>query len=87
MVLVEIDEVVGRRPDLDEIRRAPRATQRDRPLVEEQIDVDRLERLSRPALLELLDEAHDRRVPVRESLLVGEVGRRLGRRDERDQRE
>ena len=59
----------------------------DRPLVEEDVDVDRLVRLPVAALLLLLDEPHDRRVPLGELALVGEGGGRARRRDERGRRD
>ena len=76
VVLVEpAGEVLGGRPDLDEVAAAPGPAQRDCRLVEEEIDVQRLVRLSGPAFLELLDEADDRRVALGEGDLVLEVGR------------
>jgi len=56
VVLVEtVGEVLGTRPDLDEVAASPGPAQRDRRLVEEQVDVQRLVRLTGPAFLELLD--------------------------------
>jgi hypothetical protein len=83
VVLVQAFEVGRCRRDLDEIDGVPRATEGDRPLVEENVDVDRLVRLPRPALLFLLDEPDGRCVALRELALVGEVGRGSRRRDER----
>jgi hypothetical protein len=87
VVLVEAArEVVGRRPDLDEVAASPRPAQRDGRLVEEQVDVQRLVRLAGPALLGLLDEADDRRVVLGELDLVLEVGaRRRSGGERRDQ--
>ena len=42
MVLIEAVEVGGDRRDLDEIDRVPRPAEGDRPLVEEDVDVDGL---------------------------------------------
>jgi hypothetical protein len=75
VVLVEpAGEVVRGRPDLDEVAAAPGPAQRDRRLVEEEIDVQRLVRLARPAFLGLLDESDDRRVALGERDLVLEIG-------------
>ena len=74
VVPVEAVEVGGEGRDLDEVDRVPRASESDRPLVEEDVDVDRLVRLPVAALLLLLDEPHDRRVALGELALVGEVG-------------
>ena len=82
VVLVETGQIVRRRADLDQVECVPRPPQRDRRLVEERVDVDRLVRLARAALLELLDEPDDGCVPLRECDLVVERGRR-GRRERR----
>ena len=89
VVLVEAGDVLVLRRHLDEIDRVPRPAQRDRRLVEEQIDVGRPVRLAVAALLELLDEADDRCVALREGGLVGEVGGcdRTARERERQRRE
>ena len=81
MVLVEAGEIAGGGGDLHEVGRVPGPAERDRGLLEDEVDVDGQVRLSRPALLELLDEPHDRRVLLGELGLVGEVGR--GDRHER----
>ena len=92
VVLVEAGQIVRRRADLDQVECVPRPPQRDRRLVEERVDVDRLVRLARAALLELLDEPDDGCVPLRECDLVVERGRRgrregdEGRRDGHDER-
>ncbi len=79
VVLVQaVREVVGRRRDLDEVAAAPGPAQRDRGLVEEEVDVQRLVRLTGPAFLELLDEADHRCVALGEGDFVLEVG--CGRR-------
>ena len=75
-------EVRGRWADLHEIR-APGATQRNRRLVEEHVQVDGLVRLPVAALLRLSDEPYDRRVALGQRRLVGEVG---GRRRSQQQR-
>ena len=87
VVPVEAVEVGGDGRDLDEVDRVPRATEGDRPLVEEDVDVDRLVRLAVAALLLLLHESHDWRVALGELALVGEVGRGARRRDERGRRD
>ena len=83
VVLEQAGEIVRARADLDEVDGVPRSAQRDRRLVEQQVDVDRLEGLAVAALLHLLDEPDDRRVLLGERGLVGEIG--AGRRtdDER----
>ena len=71
VILVEPGpEVAGARPDLHEVGARPRPAQRDRRLVEEQIDVDRDVRLPGAAALGLIDEPHDRGVARRERRLV-----------------
>ncbi len=75
VVLVEPVEVGRCRRDLDEIDRIPRAAEGDRPLVEEDVDVDGLVRLPVAALLLLLDESYDRRIALGELALVGECRR------------
>ena len=90
VILVPVDEVARRRPDLDEIGSTPRAAQRDRGLVEEHVDVGRNVRLAGAALLGLIDEADDRSVFRGKRSLVRSVcgrnrhdqERRQGRRDE-----
>ena len=84
VVLVEPGEVVRGRTDLDRSIGIPRSAQRDRRLVEERVDVDRLVRLAVPAVLSLLDEPHHRGVALGEGGLVGKVGRRARRHDERE---
>ena len=71
VILVEPGpEVAGARPDLHEVGARPRPAQRDRRLVEEQIDVDRDVRLPGAASLGLIDEPHDGGVARRERRLV-----------------
>ena len=82
MVLVPVDEILGGRADLHQIRRIPRPAQRDRRLVEENVDVCRLIRLAGAALLGLLDQPDDRGETLGERLLVGEIGVGDGRNDE-----
>ena len=84
VVLVEPWEVVRARADLDQIGGIPWSTQRNRRLVEEGVDVDRLVRLAVPAVLGLGDEPHHRGVALGERGLVREVGRRARRHDERE---
>ena len=84
VVLVEPGEIVRGRADLDQIGGIPWSTQRDRRLVEEGVDVDRLVRLAVPAVLGLGDEPHHRGIALGERGLVREVGRRARRRDERE---
>ena len=74
VVLVAVDEVVRRGRDLHEVGGVPGATQRDRLLVQQEVDVGRDERLPVTALLRLLDDPHDRRVTLGERALVAEVG-------------
>ena len=62
----------------------PRPAQRDRRLAEEGVDVDRLVGLPGPALLGLLDEAHDRREALRERGLVRCGRARTTHDDERE---
>ena len=50
MVLVAVDEIAGGWADLHQIRGIPRPAQRHRRLVEEEVDVERLVGLPRPAL-------------------------------------
>ena len=85
MVLVETGDVVRRRADLHEVGGIPRAAQGDCPVTEEDVHVRRLERLTGPALLRLVDEADDGRVPIRKRLLVLEVGVRRDREGEHGQ--
>ena len=87
VVLEAIDEILGRGRDLHEVGSVPRAAQRDRRLVEDEVDVRRDERLAVTALLGLLDDAHDRRVTLGERLLVGVVGGSSRRGDERGERD
>ena len=84
VVLVEVRDVICRRPDPHQVHRIPRAAQRNCRLVEEQVDVGRPVRLAVAALLELLDNANDRRVALRERGLVGEVGGGDGAAGERE---
>ncbi len=71
VILVEPGpEVAGARPDLHEVGARPRPAQRDRRLVEEQIDVDRDVRLPGAAALGLIDEPDDGGVARRERRLV-----------------
>ena len=85
VVLVETGDVVRRRADLHEVGGIPRAAQGDCPVTEEDVHVRRLERLAGPALLRLVDEADDGRVPIRKRLLVLEVGVRSDREGEHGQ--
>ena len=80
VVLEAVREVGGARPDLDEVRRGPRAPESDGRLVEHDVDVDRPVLLAVLALPRLLDEADDRRVALGERGLVREVGGRGGLR-------
>ncbi len=90
VVLEQVDEIAGGRPDLHEVDGVPRTAQGDGRLLEQQVDVDRLVRLAVAASLGLGDETHDRRMTLRERRLVGEIGRgrrrpaerRSGERDE-----
>ena len=66
VILVPVDEVARRRPDLDEIGSTPRTAQRDSGLVEEHVDVGRNVRLAGTALFRLIDEANDRGVELRQ---------------------
>ena len=87
MVLEPVPEILTSWADLHEIGGAPRAAQGDgRLLVEQQLDVERVVRLARPALLLLLDEPDDRRIAFGKLAFVREVGRSGGRRDEREAR-
>jgi hypothetical protein len=71
VVLEQVDQIVGARADLDQVDGVPRPAERDRRLVEEQLDVERPVRLAVTALLELLDEPYDRGVTLGERGLVG----------------
>ncbi len=87
VVLVEAGDVLRGRADLHEVGGVPRAAQRDGRITEEDIDVGRLERLARAALLGLLDEPDDGCVLLGERLLVLQVGagrtrKNEGRRDD-----
>ena len=83
VVLEQAGEVLRARADLDEVDGVPGAPQCHGRLVEQQVDVDRLEGLAVAALLHLLDEPDDRRVLLRERGLVGEIGAGRGAEDER----
>ena len=74
VVVEAVDEVLGRRADLHQVGRVPRAAQRNGRLVEQHVHVGRLPGLARAALLLLLDEPDDRREPLGQRALVGEVG-------------
>ena len=80
VVLVAVDEIRGRRGDLHEVGRVPGAREAQ-PCSRRREDRRRSARTARrAAFLVLLDEAHDRREAVRESLLVGEIRARTGRK-------
>ena len=88
MVLEPVPEIFTGWADLHEIGGAPGAAQGDgRLLVEQQLDVERVVRLARPALLLLLDEPDDRRIAFGRLAFVREVGRSGRRRDEREARD
>ena len=74
VILVQLREIGCSRPDLHEVRGIPWATQCNRSLLEEEVDVERDVRLTRSALLGLLDEPDYRCVPLGELRLVAEVG-------------
>jgi hypothetical protein len=84
VVLVQPREVLGARADLHQVERVPGTAERDRRITEEHVDVRRDVRLARPAFLGLLDEADDGCVLLGERRLVGEIGGRRRRGDERD---
>ena len=65
VILEPIHEIGGGRPDLDEVGRCPGAAERYRGLTEEQVHVERRERLAGAAFLLLLDETDDRCVLLR----------------------
>ena len=76
VVVVEpAGEIAGGRPDLDQIRPVPGATERNGRLAEERVDVERLVGLAGAALLLLLDEPDLRRVALGERLLVARAAR------------
>jgi hypothetical protein len=87
VVLVEAREILRDRRDLDEIGGIPRSTQRDRRLVEEEVDVDRLVRLAVAARLGLRDEAYDGGEALGQCRLISEIRGSRRRHDERDERE
>ena len=87
VVFVEAGEVGRDRADLDEIGGVPRPPERNRRLVEERVDVDRLVRLAVPARLSLGYESYDRGVALGELGLVVERGARNLRTDDRDSSE
>src|SRR5262245_50644695 len=70
MVLETSDEILGAGADLDEVRRAPRTSERNGVLVEDDVDGRRDERLAVSALLVLFDDANDRCMPLGERPLV-----------------
>ena len=79
MVVVEpAREIVRGRPDLDQVGPVPRPAECNGRLAEERVDVERLVRLARAALLLLLDEPDLRRVPLGERLLVAHVSSSRG---------
>jgi hypothetical protein len=82
VVLPAAEEVLRRRGDPYEVAPIPGTAERDGRLVEEEVHVGRDVGLAVAALLRLLHELHDRRVPFRERLFVGVVGVRGGDRDE-----
>ncbi len=82
VVLVAAREVAPNRGDLHEVGGPPWPAEGHALLAQDGVDVGRLVRLARPALLLLLDEAYDGRVALGQCLLVGEVGRRARREDE-----
>jgi hypothetical protein len=73
-------EVLRGRPDLDQVVRVPRPSERNRGLTEQRFDVHRLVRLARSALLLLLDEPDNGGVALGKRPLVGDA-RRSCRRD------
>ncbi len=74
VVLEPVDEVVRRRRDLHEVGATPGPAERDRLLVEKEIDVGRDVRLAVAALVHLLDDSYDGCVALGERALVPEVG-------------
>ena len=84
MVLVEADEILRRRADLDEVAAAPRPRSATVGSPNSSVDVDRLVRLARAALLGLLDEPDHRAVPLGERRLVREACAGQRDDDERD---
>ena len=82
VVLEPLDEVLRRRRDLHEVGATPRPAERDRLLVEEEIDVGRDVRLAVAALVHLLDDSYDGCVALGERALVPEVGDRRRCRNE-----
>jgi hypothetical protein len=70
-------QILRRRPDLDEVVAAPRSSQRDRRLAEQQVDVDRQVRLARGAR-RVLDEPQDGGVALGKCRLLRQVGRGAG---------
>ena len=83
MVLVAVDEIRCLWGDLHEVGCVPGAAKRHGVLAEEEVDIDRLVRLARAALLVLFNQAYDRREAVRKRLFVGEVRARTGREKKR----
>jgi hypothetical protein len=73
-------EVLRGRPDLDQVVRVPRPSERNRGLTEQRFDVHRLVRHARSALLLLLDEPDNGGVALGKRPLVGDA-RRSCRRD------
>ena len=73
VVLIETPgEILRRRADLHEIVGSPGPPERDRGLAEERVDVHRLVRLARTALLLLGDEPDNGRVPFGEGSFVAQ---------------
>ena len=77
-------QIFRRRTDLHEVGAVPRPAQRHRRLTKERVDVDREVRLPRTAVTVVLDEPHDRRVPLGERPIAAAVGGSHGRDPERD---
>ena len=76
VVLVEsLREVGSGRGDLDEIGATPWPAQRNGRIPEQRVDVHRLVRLPRAALVVLGDEPDHGRVALRERGLIGQAGR------------
>ena len=60
-------------PILNEVGRVPGPAKRDGRFPEQEVDIHRVVRFSRAALLRLLDEANHGRVAFRELLLCGQI--------------
>ena len=73
VILEAVDEIVRRRPDLDEVAGPPRTAECHRRLVEEHVDIGWDVRLPRPTFDGLRDETNDRCVLRGERRLAGRV--------------